>query len=154
MSRIRLHSDRGQFEYFVARCWRNLEAEAGLRLFVGKANCIVCHNSPNFTDERFHNTGVAWRGGVFIDSGRAAVSMSPGDLGAMKTPSLRKVALTAPFMHDGSVATLEDVIDFYVRGGSENPQLDPEIKQLTLTDAEKRNLIAFLGSLTGDVPER
>ncbi len=124
-------------------------AEAGLRLFVGKANCIVCHNAPNFADERFHNTGVAWRGGMFVDSGRAAVSMRPDELGAFKTPSLRNVALTAPYMHDGTLETLEKVVDFYARGGTANPRLDPEIKPLNLTNEEKRQLVEFLKALTG-----
>ncbi len=128
-------------------------AEAGLRLFVGKANCFVCHNAPNFADERFHNTGVAWRGGIFADSGRAAVSMRPDDLGAFKTPSLRNVALTGPYMHDGSLETLEEVVDFYVGGGTVNPQLDSEIKPLDLTDEEKQRLVEFLEALTGSWPD-
>src|SRR5439155_9390732 len=76
------------------------EEQAGLQLFRGKANCIACHVGPNFTDERLHNTGVAWHDGAFTDSGAG--------LGNFKTPTLREVARTAPYMHDGSIATLED----------------------------------------------
>jgi hypothetical protein len=78
-----------------------------LQIFRGKGNCIACHVGPNFTDEQFHNTGVAWRENGFIDEGRFAVSKSPRDHGAFKTPTLREVARTAPYMHDGSLATLE-----------------------------------------------
>ena len=89
------------------------EQQAGLQLFRGKANCVACHVGPNFTDERLHNTGIAWRDGKFADAGAG--------LGNFKTPTLREVARTAPYMHDGSLATLEDVIEYYDRGG--NPTL-------------------------------
>ncbi len=82
-------------------------------LFTGKAGCSSCHVGPNFSDERFHNTG-AGKGG---DAGRAAVTGLEEDRGAFKTPSLRDAARTTPYMHDGSLATLEDVIEFYNKGG-------------------------------------
>ncbi len=115
------------------------EQQAGLELFRGKANCVACHVGPNFTDERLHNTGVAWRDGKFADAGAGQ--------GNFKTPTLREIARTAPYMHDGSIATLEDVIDYYDRGGNRNPGLDPEIRPLHLSAAEKQNLIAFLHCL-------
>ena len=87
------------------------------RSFRGKGNCFVCHVGPNFTDEQFHNTGVAWRDSRITDEGRFAISRQPRDHGAFKTPTLREIARTAPYMHDGSMATLEDVIDFYSEGG-------------------------------------
>lgn len=127
------------------------DAQAGLRLFRGKANCTACHLGPTFSDERFHNTGVAWAGGVLSDAGRAAVSRRPEDQGAFKTPTLRHVGQTGPYMHDGSFARLEDVIDFYDRGGNPNPHLDPEIRPLRLTAAEKSALLAFLRSLSGRI---
>ena len=126
---------------------------AGLRLFQGKANCSVCHSGPMFSDERFHNTGIAWRDGRWLDEGRAIVTEQQEDRGKFKTPTLREVVRTAPYMHDGSLATLEDVVNFYANGGRKNPYLDSELHPLTLTDDEKDTLAAFLRSLTGRVIE-
>lgn len=126
------------------------EARAGMRLFIGRANCVACHAGSTFTDEQFHNTGVSWGSD---DTGRHAVTRREADRGAFKTPSLRNVALTAPYMHDGSLATLEQVVEFYDGGGNPNPHLDTEIRPLHLAPAEKRQLLAFLHALTGDVPE-
>jgi cytochrome c peroxidase len=117
------------------------EQQAGLRLFRGKANCVACHAGPNFTDEQLHNTGVAWRDGRLLDSGAGH--------GEFKTPTLRELARTAPYMHDGSMASLQDVIEYYDRGGNRNPYLDAELHALHLTPGEKRELIAFLSSLAG-----
>jgi len=137
------------------------EQQAGLQIFRGRGNCTACHVGPNFTDERFHNTGIAWSGlstvarsakVEFLDEGRAAITGKAEDRGAFKTPTLRDVARTAPYMHDGSVATLEDVIDFYDRGGRPNPNLDPEIQPRRLTADDRRALVAFLGSLSGATP--
>jgi cytochrome c peroxidase len=125
------------------------EQQAGLQLFRGKANCTACHVGPTFTDERFHNTGVAWREGRLLDEGRFAVSGKGEDRGAFKTPTLREITRTAPYMHDGSLTTLDDVIDYYDRGGNANPGLDTELRPLRLTSSEKRALLAFLHTLTG-----
>ncbi|MBI3682280.1 MAG: c-type cytochrome [Acidobacteria bacterium] len=122
------------------------EQQAGLQLFRGKANCTACHVGPNFTDERLHNTGVAWRDGRLTDAGAGQ--------GNFKTPTLREIARTAPYMHDGSLATLEEVIEYYDRGGNQSPGLDPEIHPLRLTATEKRDLLAFLRSLTGRIKDR
>ena len=116
------------------------DQQAGLQLFRGKANCIACHVGPNFTDERLHNTGVAWRDGRFLDEGAGH--------GDFKTPTLREVSRTAPYMHDGSIATLEDVIDYYDRGGNRNPHLDPELRPLRLSAQEKYQLLSFLRCLS------
>ena len=121
------------------------EARAGFRLFIGRANCAACHIGPNLTDEGFHNTGVSWGRG---DVGRFALTQDERDRGRFNTPSLRAVACTAPYLHDGTVATLEDVVGFYDRGGGPNPNLDPEVRPLGLSAAERRALVAFLGSLT------
>ena len=129
------------------------EAQEGLRLFRGKANCTACHVGPNLTDEQFHNTGVAWRNGQLLDEGRYAVTSKPQDRGAFKTPTVREVARTAPYMHDGSLATLEDVIEFYDRGGNRNPNLDEDLRPLRFSNQEKTSLIAFLRSLSGSVRE-
>jgi cytochrome c peroxidase len=125
----------------------------GLQVFRGKGNCTACHVGPNFTDERFHNTGVAWRDGRFSDDGRAVVSGQDDDRGAFKTPTLREVARTSPYMHDGSIPTLEAVVDFYERGGRPNPHLDPEVRPRPFTAEDKRALVAFLRALSGELRE-
>jgi len=125
----------------------------GLRLFQGRAGCVRCHLGANFTDERFHNTGVAWRGGTLADSGRFAVTGDPADLGAFKTPTLREVARTAPYMHDGSLATLEAVLEFYSEGGIANPHQDPLMRPRRLAAGEQAAIVAFLRSLSGRVRE-
>jgi cytochrome c peroxidase len=122
------------------------EQQAGLQLFRGKANCTACHVGPNFTDERLHNTGIAWRDGKFTDTGAGR--------GNFKTPTLREIARTAPYMHDGSLATLEEVIEYYDRGGNQSPGLDPEIRPQRLTAVEKQDLVAFLRSLAGRIQDR
>ena len=127
----------------------------GEALFHGKASCAQCHAGPNYTDAdggRFHNIGV----GMSVpepDLGRYNVTEQEEDRGAFKTPTLRNIAETAPYMHDGSVATLEEVIDFYESGGEPNPWLDSKMMPLSLTDQEKQDLLAFLQALTGEVPE-
>jgi len=119
----------------------------GLRLFRGKAGCTACHLGPNLTDERFHNTGI----GQPDDLGRFAVTGKQEHRGSFKTPSLREVARTPPYMHDGSLATLDDVIEFYDKGGKRNPHLDPEIRELRLSTEERAALAAFLHALSGTV---
>lgn len=125
----------------------------GLGVFRGKGRCTTCHAGPNLTDEQFHNTGVAWRDGALHDEGRFKLSGVAQDHGAFKVPTLREVARTAPYMHDGSLATLQDVVSFYDRGGNPNPYLDPDIRPLHLSDQEKKDLVAFLDSLSGTVRE-
>jgi cytochrome c peroxidase len=129
------------------------QALEGLRIFRGKGNCSACHVAPTFTDERLHNTGVAFQGGRWLDQGRYLVTGNEEDRGAFKTPTLREVARTAPYMHDGSLSTLEDVIAYYDRGGNRNPYLDRELQSLKLEDAEKQALITFLRSLSGRIQE-
>jgi cytochrome c peroxidase len=102
---------------------------------------------PHFTDESFHNTGVGAEGGV-ARPGRFGVTKEEADRGKFKTPTLRGLVETAPYMHDGSLATLEDVVAFYRKGGHANPDLDPAIRPLDLTDAEAANLVAFLKALS------
>lgn len=146
-------SGNSRFDRFIAGDRRALspEQQEGLRVFRGKANCTACHVGPNFTDERFHNTGIAWRDGVFQDEGRSAVTGKPDDRGAFKTPTLREIARTAPYMHDGSLVSLGDVVDYYDRGGNRNPGLDVELRPLNLTPSERRSLGAFLRGLNGTV---
>ena len=128
-------------------------ARRGLRIFRGKGNCTACHLGPIFTDERFHNTGVAWLDGQLADPGRFAVTGRDDDRGAFKTPTLREVGKTAPYMHNGSLPTLEDVVEFYNRGGNANLHLDEELRPLNLDDDEKMALISFLRSLSGEIRE-
>src|SRR5262245_19096642 len=109
------------------------QQQAGLQMFRGKANCVACHVGINLTDERFHNTGTGWKNGKWTDPGRVAVSKEESDRGAFKTPGLREVERAAPYMHDGSLQTLEEVVDFYDKGGRENPLLDPEMRPLKMT---------------------
>ena len=127
------------------------QARQGLRIFRGKGNCAACHVGPLFTDERFHNTGVAFQDGSLKDEGRFAVTVEEQDRGAFKTPTLRNVERTGPYMHDGSITTLEDVIDFYDRGGNANPYRDQELRRLSLAADEKAALVAFLTSLSGQI---
>ena len=124
----------------------------GLALFTGKANCKTCHTGFNFTDEDYNNIGVGM-GKPEPDVGRYAVTKNDADLGKFKTPTLRNVALTAPYMHDGSEETLDDVIAFYDQGGIPNPNLSKEIRPLGLIAQEKQDLVAFLETLTGAVTD-
>lgn len=125
------------------------DQKLGLQIFRGKAGCGSCHLGPNLTDERFHNTGV----GTADEPGHFATSHDPGDHGAFKTPSLREVARTPPYMHDGSLATLDEVIDYYDKGGRANANLDPEIRKLQLSPSEKKALVAFLQALNGVISD-
>jgi cytochrome c peroxidase len=118
----------------------------GLVLFVGKADCAMCHRGPTFADDQFHALGL--RG---VDTGRFKVTGAEADRYAFKTPTLRNVELTAPYMHDGSVPTLRRVIDFYDAGGGHQQPKSPLLRKLQLTEREKSDLVAFLESLTGKV---
>ena len=124
---------------------------SGLEVFRGKGGCTLCHMGPNLTDEEFHNTGVGWQDGTAADLGRFEVTGEERDRGAFKTPTLRESARSGPYMHDGSLATLADVIDFYDDGGKENPYLDRDMQPLDLSDEEKKDLESFLHALNGAV---
>ncbi len=123
-----------------------------------KANCTACHVGFNFTDNQFHNLGVGWKadGKGFADPGRYAISpvgaKNPTEMGSFKTPTCRDAARTAPYMHDGSEKTLEDLVEYYNKGGNPNPTLDASMKPLNLTASEKADVVAFLKALTSDTP--
>jgi cytochrome c peroxidase len=155
-----IKSTDSPYDRFVAGAADALspEAQQGLQIFRIKARCIFCHVEPLFTDESLHNTGVAWRpdadasgSGSFQDNGRYVVTSVQRDLGKFKTPTLREIALTAPYMHDGSLKTLADVVEFYDQGGRRNPFMTPLIRAIGLTAEEKQALVKFLESLTGTV---
>jgi cytochrome c peroxidase len=127
-------------------------AMRGMKVFMGKGHCMTCHSGPSFSDSRFHNLGVGFANGKFKDMGRVVVTKDATDTGAFLTQRLRNVAQTAPYMHDGSEATLEAVIEFYDRGGVRNPYLDKAMVPLALTKQEKRELVEFLKALSGTSP--
>jgi cytochrome c peroxidase len=120
----------------------------GMKVFFNKAQCDSCHLGFNFSDESFMNIGVGMDK-PNPDLGRFAVSKREADKGAFKTPTLREVAQTAPYMHDGSMRTLEEVVEHYNKGGIKNPWLSQQIKPLNLTEQEKKDLVEFLKGLNG-----
>jgi cytochrome c peroxidase len=122
-----------------------------------RGNCTACHNIGEkyalFSDGKFHNIGVGVNGeGELTDLGRYNETKVESDKGAFKTPTLRSVAKTAPYMHDGSEKTLKSVVDFYAGGGNSNPHLDKEIKEIKLSGRDRADLVEFLESLTGEIP--
>jgi cytochrome c peroxidase len=127
-------------------------ARRGWDLFTGDARCSHCHFGPNFTDGAFHNLGIGWDPASerYTDEGRGVITGRPGDRGAFKTPTLRDVARHPPYMHDGSLPTLRDVVLFYKRGGVRNPHLDTQIRPLYLSDGDIDALVDFLGALNGE----
>lgn len=121
--------------------------QRGLEIFRERGNCARCHTGFAFTDERYHNIGVGMDKSN-PDLGRYAMTKKESDKGAFKTPTLRDIAASAPYFHDGSAKTLEDVVEFYDKGGTKNPNLSNEIKRLLLSAPEKADLVAFLKSLS------
>lgn len=125
----------------------NEAALRGFEVFKGKANCAACHSGFNFTDNGFHNIGLPDN----TDEGRYNVKKIKVMHGAFKTPTLRDVVLTAPYMHNGQYKSLEEVVDHYNNGGTPTfDNLDPNMKKLNLSKQEKKDLIEFLKALTGD----
>jgi len=133
--------------------WLNGDARAlsesatrGVNLFFGeKGDCFHCHGGFNFTDQSFHNTGLD---SVTTDPGRIAVTDRPLDDGKFKTPSLRNIALTAPYMHDGRFSTLRETLEHYNSGGKNHPNQDPLVRPMGLSEGDIADLIAFLEALT------
>jgi len=151
-------------------------AKRGMKLFKGKAGCIQCHNGPNFTDNKAYNTGVPENLEVFLDPMRHQAFLAyamfvgvenymnlkrdPGahiqeheadgsSMGKFQTPSLRELKYTAPYMHNGMIRTLDDVVAFYNRGGGKDSNKDKRMKRLRLSSSEQKDLVAFLLSLSG-----
>lgn len=126
-------------------------ARQGLWLFESRANCWKCHSGKNYSDEKFHNTGVSW-GVAPLDLGRFEVTKLETDKGRFKTPTLRGVAKTSPYMHDGSIKTLEEVVAFYSKGGTANPYQERALlTPLNLSDQEQKDLVEFLKALSEQV---
>lgn len=131
-------------------------SEAAVRgqkfFFSAAANCAACHVGVNFTDEKYHNLGV----GMDVDEpdlGRFLVTGEEKDKGAFKTPTLRNIAQTGPYMHDGSQATLREVVDWYAKGGHPNPYLSDKIHKFEASEQDRQDLVAFMEALTGDFPK-
>lgn len=150
-----IRSGNSRYDRFRSGMWAALteREQRGMRVFFGKGRCGSCHAGPNLTDESFHNTGVAFRDRQMLDPGRFVVTRNSADRGAFKTPTLREVARTAPYMHDGSQSTLDEVVEFYARGGNANPGLDAILRPLSLTLEDKSALVDFLRALSGDVQQ-
>lgn len=125
-------------------------AKRGLVLFAGRGRCLVCHEGPFFTDNRFHALGLT--PGEVRDPGRWAVAPTPGSYGAFRTPGLRNAGRTAPYMHDGRFKTLAQVVKFYDRGGDAPGSGPYPLRPLHLTRGDRADLVAFLESLDGTVP--
>jgi cytochrome c peroxidase len=122
---------------------------AGYKIFTEKAHCSLCHAPPLFTDHDFHNVGIG-SDAKEPDVGRFKVSSDPKHTGAFKTPSLRSVAKSGPYFHDGSVATLEDAVKLMVAGGKKNKFIDEKLKPAKLSKQELAQLLAFIQSLTSE----
>jgi len=154
-----LVSGDSAFDRYLYRDEKTAMSESairGLAIFTDKkrGNCSTCHvigeTSSIFTDGKYHNLGAGVNAhGELTDLGRYEVTKVEADKGAFRTPDLRNVAKTGPYMHDGSLKTLKDVVDFYAGGGTSNSYLDPEIKELQLSGQDRADLVAFLEALTG-----
>jgi len=130
------------------------QQKEGLALFTGRAGCSACHTPPLLTDSRFHVLGVPQVGPATSDPGRFAATGDERDRGAFRTPTLRNVALTGPYMHDGVFSTLEEVVGFYEAGGGNAPDSSPRLTPFTLTAEERAALVAYLQSLTDGASTR
>ncbi len=119
--------------------------------FSMRVNCAACHVGANLSDEKYHNLGVGMDK-PHPDLGRYEQTKNEKDKGAFKTPTIRNVALTSPYMHDGSQKTLEEVVAWYKKGGHPNPYLDEKVKPLKLTDQEQKDIVEFIKACTGDFP--
>lgn len=137
-----------RYQYYNESNALNTSELNGMNIFFGETGeCFHCHGGYNFTDYTFKNNGLYL---VYADSGRARVTEKPEDVGKFKVPSLRNITLTAPYMHDGSVNTLEEVVEHYNSGGKPHPNKSGLIQPLNLTAQQKVDLVAFLKALTDE----
>jgi cytochrome c peroxidase len=137
-----LFSDRSPLDRYASAIEPlTTQEDRGREIFV-QVNCSFCHGGPLLSDQNFHNIGVRPQ---IEDLGRAIVTGNVNDRGRFKTPTLRNVELRAPYMHNGRFATLEEVVEFYNRGGDfDAPNKDPRVRPLNLTNQQKADLVAFL----------
>lgn len=123
---------------------------AGAELFnSAELNCVACHAGNDFSDHAYHNVGQYL---VYSDPGRERITLRPSDNGKFKTPTLRNIVRTAPYMHDGSMSTLDQVLDHFASGGQPHPGLDPEMRTFVLTAEQRSELLAFFEALTDERP--
>lgn len=148
-----------RYQYGGDKRAMSASAIRGLGIFqdAKRGNCAVCHTIEEkyalFSDGKFHNIGTGMdETGELRDKGRYEVTKVDADRGAFRTPTLRNISKTAPYMHDGSQKTLRDVVDFYVGGGSANPHLDKEIRELKLSQQDRADLVAFMEALDCEMP--
>ena len=126
----------------------NQEEIDGMNLFFSeRTSCGSCHSGVLLSDNDYHNVGLSQS---YTDAGRELITLDPNDNGKFKTPSLRNIALTAPYMHDGSFSTLDEVLEHFIQGGHTHPIKDERIRALDLNNQEKAAIIKFLESLTDD----
>jgi cytochrome c peroxidase len=147
----RIKGEKSAYDRYLAGDQNALtqDQKAGNDLFMGKAGCAVCHIPPLFTDKSFHNTGIGMDK-ENPDLGRGAHVKDPKLNGYFKTPSLRDVAKTGPYFHDGSIATLEEAVKFMASGGRDNPTKSPQLLDRKLSDGEIKAIAAFLTALTSE----
>lgn len=149
-----LISNRSPFDAWVKGDTDALTAQQinGFKLFLdpNKGKCAVCHSGGNFTDDGFHNLGLASYGKENPDLGRYSERPLGLMKGAFKTPTLRDITLTAPYFHDGSAATIEEVIEHYLSGGKIKTNLSPNFVNAELNDSEVEDLVAFMETLTSE----
>ena len=145
-----------QYEVAKSGAEKHPMSESAIRgrelFFSERVNCAACHVGANLTDEKYHNIGVGMDAEE-PDVGRYAVTKDEKDWGAFKTPTIRNVALSAPYMHDGSQKTLMEVVEHYAKGGTPNKNLSDKIKKIDLTMQEKKDLVAFMEATTGSFPK-
>ena len=121
----------------------------GYELFIGPTtDCAGCHSGFDLSDHSFRNIGTSLD--HTVDPGRERITLDPADRGKFKVPTLRNVAITGPYMHDGSIATVEGVMEHFVNGGVDDPNKDPLVHPLALSVQDKSDIVAFLYSLTDD----
>lgn len=158
-----ISSRRSRFDDFVNGKYKQLSDEEiqGLHLFRTKARCMNCHNGTYFTDNQFHNIGLTYYGRKYEDLGRYKVTKEAADVGKFRTPSLRDVMRTRPWMHNGLFDNIDGILNMYNAGMPQPkpkpdqvndplfPKTDPLIKKLELTPEEKKSIIAFLDAITG-----
>jgi cytochrome c peroxidase len=139
-------------ERAVGRNSMSASAIRGRKLFFSeKVNCAACHVGANLTDEKYHNLGIGMDQKE-PDLGRYVVTAVEKDKGAFKTPTIRNVTLSAPYMHDGSLTTLEEVVEHYAKGGTPNMWLSDKIKKIEMTKRDKRDLVEFMRACNGSFP--